>query len=179
MIVVGALAMGTSSCNHKPADVITDDNKICADVNGSLKDYKVKHTDDLTSSDPANITGYFRDDEVKKIYTERFGSKNRTFTEYYFDEGMLICVRVQNFVYNRPNTYNEEVAKHYNDSEWYDDKKTKLETSTYYFTRNNKMIKWIDAGKDISATSPDFINKQSEVWAQAVILIKELRESDS
>jgi len=163
------------ACKHKSEDVITDAKKKAAGINSDLKSYKSKHVDDLTSTDPGSITGYYKDDEVKKVYAEHFGQKSRTFTEYYFDDGMLICVQAQDYIYNKPNTYTEEEAKKNNDSIWYDDKKTKLESSSFYFI-NNKMIKWFDAGKEIPVSDTNFAAMESETWARALILMKELKE---
>ena len=39
------------------------------------------------------------------------------------------------------------------------------------------MIKWIDGDNiDVPVNKPDFINKQSAIWAETVILIKQLKE---
>ena len=175
MAIAGVIAVTCfSACKHKPADVIADAKKKCTGINNDLKDYTAKHTDDLTSTDPGTITGYYREEEIKKIYAEYYGKNDRTFTEYYFDDGMLICVLVQDYVYNKPNTYTEEEAIKNKDSVWYDDRKTKLEPSSFYFS-NNKMIKWYDAGKEIPPADTEFIYKQSKLWAQALILMKELK----
>jgi len=179
LITVALLAIVCfSACKHKPEDVITQANKTREDINKNLGEYKSKHVDDLTSAAPASITGYYREEELKKIYAEYFGEKDRTFTEFYFDDGMLVCVLEQDYIYNKPNTYTEEKAKQNNDTVWYDDKKTKLETSVFYFTGTNKMIKWTDAGNDIPMGSTDFTNRESEIWAQAAVMIKELKEQD-
>ncbi len=178
-IVVFLLALVCfSACKHKPEDVISTTQKLCAEIDKKLPDYTQKHVDDLTSLGQGAITGYYRESEIKKIYAEHFGEKSRTFTEYYFDDGMLIYTRVQDFIYNKPNTYTEDKAKQNNDSVWYDDRKTRLETNTFYFGGKNILIKWVGPENDVPASDPEFINKQEEIWAQAAILLKELKEQD-
>jgi len=55
---------------------------------------------------------------------------------------MLIFITKQEYVYNRPQSYTEELSKVNHDTEWYNDKKTKLQLNRYYFDKN-KLIKWI------------------------------------
>ena len=166
-----------SSCKKKEGDVIAGIKKTSAEINKKLKSYTIKHTDDLTTRDGGSITGYYRDDEAKKIYTEHFADNGRTFSEYYFDDGLLIQIVKQEFIYNRPRSYSEEKAKENTDSVWYDDKKTKMEVYHYYFSKN-KLIKWTGGdNKVISVSSANFGDKESELWAETVILLKELKET--
>jgi hypothetical protein len=164
-----------ASCKQKEGDIITDIKKKSGEINKNLKDYKIKRADDLTTTAKGAIIGYYREDEVKKISSERYTDQNRTFSEYYFDDGMLIQIIQQQFVYNRPVSYTEENAKANNDSEWYDDKKTKLEVNRFYFSKN-KLIKWVVENKDLSVSPQNFTDKESELWAETAILIKELNE---
>jgi len=165
-----------SSCKKKPENVIADVTKHYTGINAKLKDYTVKHVDDITSAASGTITGYYREDEVKKIEAEHFSDTCRTFTEYYFDDGMLIFILRQNFVYNKPITYTMEKANAGGDSVWYDDKKTRLDISRFFFS-NNKLVKWFAPGnKEVPATSWAFTNKEAALWAETIILIKELKE---
>ena len=165
-----------SSCKRKQEDVLADIRKKYAEINNKQKDYTRKQVDDITSVGAGTISGYYRDDEVKKIVGEHFTDTCRTFTECYFDDGMLIFVVKQNFVYNKPMTYTEEKAKALGDSVWYDDKKTRMEISRYYFHKN-KLIKWIDHDNaDVPVNTSQFTDRQSLIWAETVILIKQLKE---
>lgn len=165
-----------SSCKKKPANVVADIMKHYQEINKKQKDYTPKHVDDITSAAGGTITGYYRDNEVKKIVSEHFTDTCRTFTEYYFDEGMLIFILRQNFVYNKPVSYTEEKAKEKGDSTWYDDKKTKMEISRFFFYEN-KLVKWIGPdNKEIDAKSWAFTNKESALWAETIVLMKELKE---
>ncbi len=84
-----------------------------------------------------------------------------------------------NFKYNRPDTLTEEKAKANHDSVWYDDKKTKMEITRFYLNKN-KLVKWIlPGGKEVSPVSAEFIDKEPMLWAEAALLIKELKEEDN
>ena len=170
------LAISFFSCKRKQEDILANTKKTVEEINSNLQKLTKKQAEDITSVTGGSITGYYRDDEIRKIYYEHFGEKSRVFTEYYFDDGMLIYVLKQEYIYNRPQSYTEELAKSNNDTNWYDDKKTKLEISRFYFDKNT-MIKWIDGDNiDVPVNKPDFINKQSAIWAETVILIKQLKE---
>ena len=165
-----------ASCKKKPENIIADIMKHYKAINDKQKDYTVKHVDDITSAASGTITGYYRDDELKKIVAEHFTDSSRTFTEYYFDDGMLIFIFRQNFVYNCPMSYTEEKARAKGDSVWYDDKKTRLDIDKFYFNLN-KMIRWVGPDdKEIHPQSTRFINKEPELWAETIVLMKELKE---
>jgi hypothetical protein len=164
-----------SACKRKQEDVLASVRKHYAEINAKLKDYTPKHVDDISTPGGGAINGYYRDDEIKKIAAEHYADSCRTFSEYYFDDGMLIFVVKQNFIYNKPISYTEEKAKALGDSVWYDDKKTRLEVSRYYF-RENKMVKWIQGESDMPVNTSEFIDKQSQILVEAVLYIKELKE---
>ncbi len=169
--------IGFSSCKEKPEDALANAKKKYEAINKKLDDYKSKTIDDITSKAAGTITGYYREDELKKIHAEHFTDTDRVFSEYYFDDGMLVFIEQQDFVYNKPNTYTEEKAKANNDSVWYDDKKTKMEISRYYFYKN-KLLKWLKPGnKEVAPATAEFIDKESVLWGETVILIKELKET--
>lgn len=155
---------------------MADIKKNYTEINNKLKDYTRKQVDDITSPGGGNITGYYRDEDIKKISSQHFSDTNRVFTDYYFDDGMLIFITEQNFVYNKPSTYTEEKALAQNDSVWYDDKKTRMEISRYYFN-DNKLIKWLNPDNiDVAVNTTQFINRQSKLWAEAVVALKQLKE---
>ena len=170
------LFISISSCKRKQEDILTDIKKKKEEINNGLNKLTKRQVDDLTSLTGGAITGYYRDEEIRKIYYEHFGEKSRVFSEYYFDDGMLIFIMKQEFNYNRPQSYTEELSKINNDSEWYDDKKTKLQINRFYFDKN-KLIKWIDGDNvDMPVNKPEFINKESALWTETIILMKQLKQ---
>jgi hypothetical protein len=176
LTIFALLILGFSSCKRKQEDVLADIKKKNAEINNNLKEYTRKEVDDLTWKNGGNITGYYRDKEIKKIEAAHFTDTNRVFAQYYFDDGMLIYALEQNFVYNKPVTYTEEIATGLGDSVWYDDKKTRLEADRYFFNKN-KLIKWINHDNaDMPVNDVEFINRESQVWANAAVALKELKE---
>lgn len=167
-----------TACKKKHEISVKEIKEKVNKINGKLNDYTKEQVEDLTSKGGGDITGFKRDEETKKIYAQRFGTDSRTFTEYYFDDGMLIYILKQEYIYNRPNNYTEEVAKAKGDSVWYDDKKTKLKVSRFFFN-DNIMIKWVNSdGVDMPVNTPEFLDKQSTMWAETIILMKQLKEHD-
>jgi hypothetical protein len=176
LIYILLLVVGFTACKKKHENSIKDIKEKVNKINSKLADYTKRQVDDLTSREGGNITGFYRDEEVKKIYAQHFGTTSRSFTEYYFDDGMLIYVLKQDYIYNRPNNYTEDVAKAKGDSVWYDDRKTRLAISRFFFN-DNIMIKWVNSDKvDVPVNSPEFLEKQSSLWAETIILIKQLKE---
>lgn len=167
-----------TACKKKHEISVKEIKEKVVKINSKLNDYTKRQVDDLTSKEGGQITGFYRDEEVKKIYAQRFGTTSRAFTEYYFDDGMLIYILKQEYIYNRPNNYTEEEAKAKGDSVWYDDRKTKLEVSRYFFN-DNIMIKWVNAdGANMPVNTPEFLDKQSAMWAETIILLKQLKEQN-
>lgn len=165
-----------TSCKQRQEDILAGIKKNVTKIDDNLRKYTRKEVDDLTSRVPGNVTGYYRDNEVKRVDASRFTDTNRKFTQYYFDDGMLIYAIEENYTYNKPMSYTEDVARANKDSVWYDDKKTTMQLNRYYF-RKNKLIKWINANDvDMPVNDIDFINKESLIWAEAAILLKELKE---
>ena len=165
-----------TACKKKHEISVKEIKQTVVKINSKLNDYTKHQVDDLTSKEGGDITGYYRDEEVKKIYAQRFGTNSRVFTEYYFDDGLLIYILKQEYLYNKPNNYTEAVAKAKGDSVWYDDRKTKLEVSRYFFN-DNIMIKWVNSGGvDMPVNTPEFLEKQSSLWAETIILLKQLKE---
>jgi hypothetical protein len=175
LVVFSVLCLLGVSCKKKQSEALSDIKKNYGKINKNLKDYTKKVVDDITSREHGTITGYFRDEEAKKIYVEHFGEDSRTFTEYYFDDGNLIYMLKQEFVYNKPAAYTEEKAKAANDSIWYDDKKTRLEISAFYFY-DNKLIKWVrPGGQDVAVNTAEFTEKEPILLAEALIALKQVK----
>lgn len=172
--VLVLVVLAFASCKKKQEDILAKIGKNTELINSKLKEYTLKQADDIVSEEHGVVMGYFRDEEAKKVTTQHFGTNSRRFTDYYFDDGMLIYVRSEEYVYNKPNTYTEEVAKAANDSVWYDDKLTKLEINRYYFN-DNKLIKWTGpSSNDVPVNIADFTQKEPTILAQALIALKQL-----
>jgi hypothetical protein len=175
LIVLVFVVLAITSCKKKQGDILARIGKNTEQINSKLKEYTLKQVDDIVSEEHGVVVGYFRDDEAKKVSTQHFGANSRRFTDYYFDDGMLIFVHSEDYVYNKPTTYTEEVALAANDSDWYDDKKTKLEINRYYFN-DNKLIKWTGPGSnDVPVNIAEFTQREPTILAQALIALKQLK----
>ncbi len=171
--------IGFTSCKKKQADVLADIKEKTAKINKGLTSLSRKQVDDIMTPGGGTIMGYYDGEEVKKINVEQYTDTCRIFSEFYFDDGMLIYVLEHNYVYNKPRWYTEELATEKKDSVWYDDKKTVLVNNRYYL-KQNKLIKWIKGDdNDIMINSSEFINMEPKLWIKAVLLIKELKELKS
>lgn len=176
LLICFVFALSTVSCKKKQTDAIADAKKAYQKINNQINELTKKQVDDIASPEGGKITGYYKDEEIKKMYVQHFGEKSRSFIEYYFDDGNLVYMIRQEFVYNKPNTYTEEKARAAGDSVWYDDKKTRLEVSTYYFNENN-LIKWIGpGGRDVPVNTAEFVQKGPILLAEALLSMKQLKE---
>jgi hypothetical protein len=163
------------ACKKKQEDVLASIKKKKEKIETKLKDYSFRKVDDLISDGNGVVSGYFKDAEAKKVSTQHFGKEKRSFTDFYFDDGMLIYAVSQDFVYNKPNYYTEELAKEAHDTEWYDDSKTKLEINKYYFS-DNKLIKWTGPqATDVPVNIADFTKQEPVILAHALIALKQLK----
>jgi len=165
-----------SSCSHRHEDIVAFARQEKAAVNKKLNEYERRETTDQISKDYGAIVGYFDDDQPVRISTQNFGTRDRVFREYYFYKGELLLTEEQLFVYNKPTTYTEEVAKVAGDSVWYDDALTQLQQSYYYF-EENKLVKWIGPdGKEVKIDSPIVFGRQTALLSKALFALTQLQE---
>ena len=133
-----------SSCSE---DDISGTIKMCSEINGHLSDYKKKSID-LTgiTAGGGSVSGYFKGKHLVMATVSTFAEYNRNVTEYYFDDDKLACVLKQDYTYNQPTYYTDEMAREDGDTAahgGYDDTKTKLKVTRYYFY-DGRMVKWFD-----------------------------------
>ncbi len=175
-VLLFVMLISVCACKKKQEDIIAGIKKKYTEINEKIKDYTPRRVDDITNPGGGTITGYYKGDEVKKVIAAHFSDSTRTFIEFYFDDGFLIMIWEQNYVYNRPMQYTEEVARAKGDSVWYDDKKTLRQTSLFYFHKN-KLVKWLNRdGEEVAPATADFVDMESILWGQTAILLKQLKQ---
>ncbi|MBX2907830.1 MAG: hypothetical protein KF744_17420 [Taibaiella sp.] len=175
LTLVFVLGLSVAACKKKQEDILSTIKETRDKINSKLKDYSIRKVDDIVLKGNGVVTGYYRDDEVRKVITEEYEDERRTFTEYYFDGGELIYVVSQDYVYNKPMSYTEEVARFQGDSVWYDDSKTKLEVNKYYLD-DNKLIKWTGPNDgDVPVNIAGFTQKEPLLLAHALMALKKLK----
>ncbi len=117
----------------------------CELINKNLKNFSRKTIEDAgQSADGGTITAYYERSKLQRITAEYFGESGKNNSDYYFDDGVLIFVVEKDFKYNRPYYYDKKAAQENDDTEWYDNKKTKIETNRFYFN-NGILFKWVNA----------------------------------
>ena len=173
-ISVFVAMVGLSSCRE---DDITGTVKKCKDINEHLSSYKQKAID-LTGVAEQNgtVTGYFKDKELIMASVANFGESNRRVDEFYFDDEKLICINREEFTYNKPRYYTEDVAQKSGDSVWYDDKKTVMQNTRFYFY-DNRMVKWIAPNnKEIPDNDRKYDYTERSLLNDAGKLVKMLKD---
>jgi hypothetical protein len=148
----------------------------CERINQNLKDFKKKTKEDNTeSTDGGTISAYYGSKKLQLITAEYFGESGHNKTDYYFDNDTLICVVEKDFKYNRPYYYDKREAEENDDTEWFDSKKTKIETNRFYFN-NNILLKWVDnKNRDNPIGSTQSADYKSKIFLETQRLIKLLK----
>ncbi len=171
------ILLGMFSCKENSGE-IKDILEKCREIDKDSKDYTLKIMDGFPNPENNTIKGYYKGKDPSLLVIESYRDTCRIFTHIYFNANEIICAVEQKFVYNKPNTYTEEIAKAQNDSVWYDDKKTILKTGSMYF-KENKLNKWLtNDNAEIPSSSSLFANKQDEIIEEALLAIKMFKEKD-
>lgn len=125
-------------------DNVTPEQDKCKHILAHLSTYKHK-TINLAGRMPQNgtIMGYLDGEELKMASASSFSLRGRREENYFFHNNHLIAVQQDDYTYNVPQYITEAVAKTTGDTVWYDDTKTIMRTSWFYFY-NSHMVKWID-----------------------------------
>ena len=146
LILTLLITIGYSSCSE---DDISGTEKKCKAIEGHLSSYK-QHSIDYsgTVDQGGSVTGYFDSDKLVMASVVTIGETERETEEYFFDDNALICVKKERFIYNQPSYMTEERALKNGDTTWYDDKKTVMKVSYFYFY-DDRMVKWINEDKKV------------------------------
>lgn len=130
-----------TSCSEND---ITGTQKTCKEILSNLSTYQHKTLDLAGQNSESNgVSFYIKDNKVMLATIATYSETGRTNAQYFFDNNDLICVVQQDYIYNRPTYMTEERATKDGDSVWYDDTKTTMSTTRYYFY-DGRMVKWIN-----------------------------------
>jgi hypothetical protein len=142
------------------------------EIDTTLKKYTYLSFEGTPDPERSKIRTYYEKDNPILIISEYFGDSGRVINRYYFNENEMIFVYREDYIYNRPIYYNEEMAKAAGDNEWYDDSKSIRLTNRFFFF-DSKLDKWFDYdNKEVPKTDPRFKKKQTEIAGAAVLYLK-------
>lgn len=87
------------------------------------------------STEGGEINYYYLDDKLEKVIAAYYGEKGKSISEYYILNDTLSFVFEQEYEYNRPIYWNEEVAEENDDSEVFDLNKSHISETRNYFEK--------------------------------------------
>ena len=148
---------------NRPADPILSIRQQYAAINRKAARYKkVKKELSGYSAEGGELVAYFDGQAIPKIVATYYGEMGRTIEEYYFANGKLIFVYQKVFHYNRPLS----------------GKVVRTEESRFYFN-NDQLIRWLDEkGKQVSSSTPEYLEKQKDYLEAATKFTTGARSTD-
>lgn len=148
-----------------PKNEITEIRKLFKETQDNKSTYKKLTQDDFeNASEGGQLTAYKNSTEIRLIEAAYYGHMGKFETEFYYLNNEVYFIHSKDFQYNMPPT-----------ESGYDQDKTTLEESRYYFW-NNKMIRWITPdGKYVDSELAEFekeSTKQSSWAAELIGMVK-------
>ncbi|TRX60692.1 hypothetical protein FNH22_06510 [Fulvivirga sp. M361] len=135
--------------------------KLYKETQDNKSTYKKLTQDDFeNSSEGGELTAFKDSKEVRLIKAKYYGHMGQSESEYYYLNNKICFIFRKDFSYNMPPTQPD-----------YDDNKTTLKESRYYFW-GGKMIRWITPdGKYMDTKSIEFVEKSAEQleWASELL----------
>ncbi|WNB17609.1 hypothetical protein [Marivirga arenosa] len=142
-------------------DGITEIKKLYNETQDNKSTYKTLTADDFENSSEGGELKAFKDSqEVRLIEARYYGHMGKTVAEFYYLNGQIYFIFLKEFRYNMPPT-----------ESGYDQDKTTIEESRYYFW-DNRMIRWISPdGEYVDTKSPEFLktSKENYDWADELL----------
>lgn len=131
-IFVIFLLLATNTLVLGQNDVISKIRDLYKETQSAMLSYTKLAKDDFeNSSEGGEIVAYKKDKEIRLIRTNYYGHMGQSESEYYFLGHKVYFIYAKDYSYNAPASHSD-----------FDESKTKLEESRYYFW-NEKMIRWI------------------------------------
>lgn len=129
------------------ADPVQTIRQQYAAINRGLARYKkVKKKLSGFSLEGGDLVAYFDGPAVVKIVANHYGEGGKATEEYYYSKGKLIFVYRKDYHYDKPMS----------------GKVVRSEENRFYFDKD-RLIRWInEAGKEVSAGSTEYQQKQDE-----------------
>ncbi len=169
----GIFVLALASCRE---DDITGTVKQCKEIDAKMTAYKLKKIVLPESKDEGGSVSIFTQEQKLVLTTDTaYTSAGTSSARYYFDNGDLICVVQNEYVYNQPIYMTREHADS-NQHEFFDPTKTVLKTNRFYFY-NGRMVKWINENNiDVSSENKRYDLQQAILQKDAEKIKKMARE---
>ena len=150
----------------------------CKEINENLNTYDPKSMDGYPDPAKRKYLGYYKNEQPRLIIEEFYTDTGREFTHFYINADELIYAYRETYVYNKPIYYTMDSAKALNDTTWYDEKKTIVKNS-YFFFETNKLKKWVAPNnKEVPQTDTSFQQKQDELVGSCLFMLKMLKTKE-
>ncbi|WP_041649361.1 hypothetical protein [Marivirga tractuosa] len=151
----------TSLTTFSQTDGITEIKKLYQETQDNKSIYKTQTQDDFENSSEGGVIIAYKDSkEVRLIEAKYYGHMGKTEAEFYYLNGQIYFIFLKEFRYNMPPT-----------ESGFDQTKTTMEESRYYFW-DNRMIRWISPdGESVDTESPEFMKTSIENydWANELL----------
>lgn len=126
------------------------------------------------SAEGAELLVYKNKGNLIKLLLTAYGETGKSVTEYYFDNREMVFAYVITHQYNRPMYLTKEKAKETGDTEWFDQKKTKLSENRYYF-KDEKLIRWIGPDKKtVPVSAENYDEAEIQIHEEVYMLVENL-----
>jgi len=163
-ILTAFLVLCCSAAFAQKTDVVKNIKSKYEYIEKNISTFTKRTVDDYdASTEGGEINGYYKGGKLLLIVTCYYGEQGKSHTEYFFNNGALFFVLDETYSYNI-RFYDKD----------FDQRKTKLETSRFYFNDGN-LIKWTREGKEIEQIDSEFHkeeNRQLEEVKRAIKLLK-------
>jgi hypothetical protein len=120
---------------------------------------------------------YYKDSSghLRKLVAYFYGENSKQIEEFYISANKLFFGLIQQYDYNRPISWTAKVATENGDNEVFDYSKSVISENTYYFDKNELLIRWIDKNKKIIQDNQNLEKTGVEVIKEFKDLIKRIK----
>lgn len=146
----GVLASHEAKAPQGPDPIQTIRQQYASINRGAAKYKKVKKELLGFSAEGGELVAYLSGPSIVKISATFYGEMGRATDEFYYANDKLIFIYRKHSHYNRPLT----------------GKVVRTTENRYYF-KDDKLIRWISEGKEVSSASSEFAAKEVELLASS------------
>jgi len=117
----------------------------------------------VESAEGGETIAYYNKGELVLIESFFWGETGKNAIRYFIKENQLFYIVEENHIYNRPIFWDKELAREFDDEEYFTPEKTMLKTNRYYF-ENEKLIRWLNPKNKKEKPSAEKSAAINEKW---------------